>query len=74
MRTRGFLYVEYDDGEREFYDLRRDPFELHNIAGRLTHRQRARLHRELQAIKRCHGGASCWRAMHAGPLRGPLTG
>ena len=33
MRTQQFLYVEYADGEREFYDLRRDPFELHNIAG-----------------------------------------
>ena len=25
MRTPRFLYVEYNDGEREFYDLRTDP-------------------------------------------------
>ena len=36
MRTRSFLYVEYADGELEFYDLRTDPFELHNVADRLT--------------------------------------
>lgn len=64
MRTSAFLYVEYADGEREFYDLRTDPFELDNIAGRLTARQLARLHAELLALERCHGGKACWRAMH----------
>jgi N-acetylglucosamine-6-sulfatase len=28
MRTPYYLYVEYADGEREFYDLRTDPFQL----------------------------------------------
>jgi N-acetylglucosamine-6-sulfatase len=64
MRTRRFLYVEYDDGEREFYDLRTDPFELNNIAGRLTVEQSDVLHAELAALERCHGGAACWEAMH----------
>jgi arylsulfatase A-like enzyme len=64
MRTHAFLYVEYADGEREFYDLRRDPFELDNIAGRLSRHALARLHAELQALKHCHGGEACWRAMH----------
>ena len=39
MRTPGYLYVEYADGELEFYDLRRDPFELHNIASSLNPQQ-----------------------------------
>jgi arylsulfatase A-like enzyme len=64
IRTHTFLYVEYLDGEREFYDLRTDPFELDNIAGRLSHRVRARLHAELRALERCHGGHACWAAMH----------
>ena len=64
MRTNAFLYVEYADGEREFYDLRVDPFELHNIAGDLTRRLLASLHRELRALERCHGGRACWRTMH----------
>jgi arylsulfatase A-like enzyme len=64
MRTRSFLYVEYVDGEREFYDLRADPFELHNLAGRLTRSARRRLHAALGAMERCHGGRSCWATMH----------
>jgi arylsulfatase A-like enzyme len=70
MRTRSFLYVEYADGEREFYDLRRDPFELHNIARTLTPSVRAELHADLRAIKHCHGGQACWAAMHPAPLAG----
>ena len=64
MRTPTFLYVEYADGEHEFYDLHRDPFELHNLAGRLTRKQRDLLHRELRALERCHGAQACWQAMH----------
>jgi arylsulfatase A-like enzyme len=64
MRTEGFLYVEYADGEREFYDLRSDPYELHNRAHSLTRSQSALLHRELSRMKRCHGAARCWDAMH----------
>jgi N-acetylglucosamine-6-sulfatase len=64
MRTHQFLYVEYSDGEREFYDLRTDPFELHNIAHLLTPPERSLLHAELRALKRCRGGNACWRAMH----------
>ena len=64
MRTDSFLYAEYADGEREFYDLRADPFELHNVAGDLTSRQLSRLHAALRALERCHGGRACWKAMH----------
>jgi N-acetylglucosamine-6-sulfatase len=73
MRTESFLYVEYADGEREFYDLRTDPFELHNIADLLSRRQLARLHADLRAIERCHGGKACWTAMHVG-TRAPPAG
>lgn len=64
MRTADFLYVEYRDGEREFYDLRADPFELHNLADLLTAPERARLHAELLSLERCHGARECWSAMH----------
>ena len=42
LRTRHTTYVEYANGDREFYDRRRDPGELHNRAARLTRSQRAR--------------------------------
>ena len=64
MRTRDFLYVEYADGEREFYDLRNDPYELHNIAETLSPGTVALLHRELVRLERCHGGSQCWAAAH----------
>jgi arylsulfatase A-like enzyme len=64
MRTRDFLYVEYRDGEHELYDLRQDPFELHNLASGLTVQLQALLHSQLVALEQCHGGARCWAAMH----------
>lgn len=33
LRTRRFLYVMYDNGWRELYDMRRDPWQLENVAG-----------------------------------------
>jgi arylsulfatase A-like enzyme len=32
VRTPGYLYARYEGGERELYDLRSDPYELHNLA------------------------------------------
>jgi N-acetylglucosamine-6-sulfatase len=64
MRTRDLLYVEYIDGEREFYDLQSDPYELHNLAGHLTPDQLALLHAELTRLEECHGPAACWAAGH----------
>ena len=69
-----FLYVEYDDGEREFYDLRTDPFELHNIADTLAPFDRALLDIELANLKRCHGGPACWAAMQVSSGIEPLRG
>ncbi|MGH3265359.1 MAG: sulfatase family protein, partial [Trebonia sp.] len=64
MRTPRFLYVEYRDGEREYYDLRTDPFELHNIADRLGPIRLAELHEQLKRLEDCHGEAACWAAGH----------
>ena len=64
MRTPSLLYVEYDDGERELYDLRNDPFELRNLALRVGRRRLLRLHLALMGMAHCHGTAACWTAMH----------
>jgi arylsulfatase len=34
IRTRDYRYVWYGTGEEELYDLRRDPHEQHNVAGK----------------------------------------
>jgi N-acetylglucosamine-6-sulfatase len=65
MRTRHFLYVEYaGTGEREFYNLQNDPYELHNRSSTLTPTRRTQLHRELTAMEDCHSGPACWTAEH----------
>jgi N-acetylglucosamine-6-sulfatase len=64
IRSARSLYVEYDTGEREYYDLQRDPFELRNLAAQLSPAHALRLHRTLVGIEQCHGGRSCWRAQH----------
>jgi arylsulfatase A-like enzyme len=64
IRTAQFLYVEYKDGEREFYDLRTDPFELDNLATSLSPADLAALHDELTQFEECHGEAACWTAGH----------
>ncbi len=61
------VYVEYSDGEREYYDIARDPFELRNIASRLTPARQAELHRRLQEFQHCHDAITCWRAGRAEP-------
>jgi arylsulfatase A-like enzyme len=55
IRTANELYVEYADGEREYYDLARDPDELTNAYGRLPAGRRSKLAGELHARERCHG-------------------
>jgi N-acetylglucosamine-6-sulfatase len=65
LRSSSALYVEYATGEREYYDLRRDAFELDNLAGSLSPAHERQLHRTLVRIERCHGRRACWRAQSA---------
>jgi hypothetical protein len=37
-RTRRFLFVSYGGHGKELYDYRRDPWELHNVAGKPAYR------------------------------------
>lgn len=62
MRTRDALYVEYATGEREYYDLRKDPYEVDNIAGSLSPAQLAVLHATLRGLAQCRGATDCQRA------------
>jgi N-acetylglucosamine-6-sulfatase len=71
LRNERFVYAEHDNGERELYDLRRDPDQL-----RSRHRDpayegiQARLAERLAALQVC-AGASCRRPPRAAlALRG----
>ncbi len=69
MRTRTATYVEYVDGEREYYDNRRDPAQLRNRYPQLGARRRKRLHRRLLALTLCSGADCSRRAPPARPRR-----
>jgi arylsulfatase A-like enzyme len=62
IRAANWLYVEYVDGEREYHDLRQDPYELHNTADQLSTARLAQLHADLVALSSCRGVAECQRA------------
>jgi arylsulfatase A-like enzyme len=66
VRTSRYVYVQYTNGERELYDLRSDPDEIHNRAGTepaLEHRLADRIAR----LRHC-AGAEC-RRVEDRPLR-----
>ncbi len=58
LRTRDYTYVEYKTGERELYDLARDPAELTNLAGSADPVLIGRLASQVAALRTC-AGASC---------------
>ena len=58
LHTRRWVWVEYRNGWRELYDLRRDPHELANLAARpRTAGLRRRLSDELRALLRARPGS-----------------
>jgi N-acetylglucosamine-6-sulfatase len=59
IRTADELYVEYADGEREFYDLRADPYELSNTVTTLPPARLTQLERTLYGLRICHGSPAC---------------
>jgi arylsulfatase A-like enzyme len=69
IRTRRWVYIRYDDGESELYDLRRDPSELRNLAG---HPSAAAIESSLGArlakLRRCSGARGVVRALPGRPL------
>jgi arylsulfatase A-like enzyme len=59
IRTLDALYVEYKGGDREYYDLRTDPYELDNTVATLPPARLARLQRTLHDLRTCHGSRRC---------------
>jgi arylsulfatase A-like enzyme len=64
IRMASSVYVEYQNGETEYYDLTTDPNELNNTASTLAPSQVQRLHNTIQAIQGCQGASACWAAQH----------
>jgi N-acetylglucosamine-6-sulfatase len=74
IRTNQGTYVEYDNGDREYYDHSSDPYQLNNIYGKLSKATKASLHDAVQRLRRCTGREQCWQAgklrrVSAAPVR-----
>jgi len=56
LRTTRYVYIEYSDGEIELYDLRHDPYELRNLAGKpAVAATQAQLAAQLEQLRHCAG-------------------
>jgi arylsulfatase A-like enzyme len=62
IRTATSLYVEYATGEREYYDLRTDPAELHNLVPTVSARRLAPFQQALHRLETCRGAGACGSA------------
>jgi N-acetylglucosamine-6-sulfatase len=64
VRTTRWLYVDYKGGQRELYDLKRDPAQMNSLAGDPSRRVRLRTLRRILgdltscAGRECQGGAA----------------
>jgi N-acetylglucosamine-6-sulfatase len=57
VRTQGHMYVEYDTGERELYDLRADPYQLQSKPRTGNEQLYSTLGSRLNALRACSGEA-----------------
>ncbi|MEJ7813861.1 MAG: sulfatase [Rubrobacter sp.] len=66
LRTNNYLYVDYKTGEHELYDLREDPYELHNEYATAPPELTQRLEAQLDALRQC-SAAECRAAEDSQP-------
>ncbi len=60
LRTSRYSYVEYDNGQRELYDLQNDPYQLRSLHASQVHQALMdSFHSRLMALKECSGHRSC---------------
>jgi N-acetylglucosamine-6-sulfatase len=55
LRTKSFLLVRYANGERELYDMRQDPYQLHSRDLEENRRLVHKLNNQLDRLVTCHG-------------------
>jgi arylsulfatase A-like enzyme len=55
IRTKDYLYIEYTTGERELYDLNKDPYELQNLSAVADPALLRQLSARVAELKTCAG-------------------
>src|SRR5690606_22552983 len=68
IRTTGWTYIEYGTGERELYDLARDPHQLDNVVETADPALVEALARRLAELRTC-SGADCRRLEDLPPMQ-----
>jgi N-acetylglucosamine-6-sulfatase len=66
VRTKRYTYAEYKTGEKELYDLRKDPYELQSLDETAGQILLASLHGRVEALKDC-SGEECRAAENRAP-------
>jgi N-acetylglucosamine-6-sulfatase len=66
VRTQRYMYVEYESGEHELYDLRKDPYELRNLYDSADPDLISELDSRLEELGDC-AGKGCRAAENAPP-------
>jgi arylsulfatase A-like enzyme len=69
LRVAGWTYVEYSTGERELYDVNKDPQELNNLASSADPALLQTLHDRLDELRNCKSDAC--RGFENAPLNMP---
>jgi arylsulfatase A-like enzyme len=67
LRTQQYTYIEYVAGERELYDLKKDPYQLQNIASEAPSALLQQLAAQLAALRQC--AADSCRTAENTPVR-----
>lgn len=62
IRGADWLYVVYQDGEQEYYDMAQDPFQLNNIASTMPKAELLELNQALRRAESCAGTVACAQA------------
>jgi len=56
LRTAEYLYVEYNNGDRELYDTRNDPYQLRSLHATADPALLGQLAKQLDILRQCRGG------------------
>jgi arylsulfatase A-like enzyme len=66
LRMTNAVYVEYQNGEKEYYDIGADPYEMSNTAASLPPDTVQKYHQAIGAASECRGccqgATACWSA------------
>ncbi len=63
IRTNSFIFIRYTQtGEIEFYNIAKDPYELHNLGRSLSKLRTGYLNHIMNQLIACHGSTECWNA------------